>query len=582
MTVPHDPTAPDSSGNSPVPPEAASPQGPSGQGVDGPDGLPRARAVARDRFSLVWLLPLLALATGAWLAYQSWSQRGPIVTIELRTAAGLEAGKTRVRYKDVEIGEVTAIDVSDDLSRVIVRAELKHGAEKFLTDNTRFWVARPRVSVSRVSGLETLLSGAYVAIDPAPGRKGRRRFIGLSDPPVITTDEPGTRFRLRSDSLGSLNLGSPVYYRQIRVGQVIDYQLDEDGGAVTIGIFVARPHDRLVLTNTRFWNASGIEVKLGADGVRLDTESLMSVLLGGVSFDTPESLETKGAPASAEQFFPLYPSREDAHKRIYLHKERYRLVFSGSARGLNIGAPVLLRGIEIGQVLDVQLQFDSDAPDFVIAVLIEVEPERIAVEGDRDRQLAQDADVLQRLVAAGLRAQLKTGSLLTGQLYVDLDFHPEAPPAKLSRRGEHQVLPTLPAPLEAVTTKINRVLTRVEGLPLEAIGDDLRATTAGVRELIDSGVITRSLDELERTLRELRALSASLDDQIAPELAETLTEARRALASANALIQPDAPLNVEAVRAMRELSEAARSIRVMADYLQRHPEALIKGKGGGR
>ncbi|MGB5832187.1 MAG: MlaD family protein [Thiohalocapsa sp.] len=546
--------------------------------------LPEARVIKRDRLSLVWLLPVLAVLVGGWLAYKTLSEKGPTITIEFKTASGLQAGKTKVKFKDVDMGQVTAIDVSDDLSKVIVTAELNHGAEKFLTDKTRFWVARPRVTASRVSGLETLLSGAFVAIDPVGGGKQRRHFVGLPEPPVITTDEPGTLFKLRSPTLGSLNLGSPAYYRHIQVGQVIDYELDEDGRAVTIDVFITRPHDRLVLTSTRFWNASGIDFRLSADGVCFDTESLLSVLLGGVAFDNPDTLETEGAPAKPNQFFPLYPNRTEAHERVYLDKERYLLVFNGSVRGLSVGAPVLLRGFTIGQVLDIQLKFDAAQLDFAIPVLVEIEPERIGYSGPggRERVLADDPDILDKLVAAGLRGQLKTGSLLTGQLYVDLDFHEDAPPARLTRRGDYRVVPTLPTPLEAVTTQVNRILAKIDAFPIDKIGEELSATLAGTRELVDSAALKDSLSELELTLRQLRSLSLKLDQEIAPELSATLRDAQRTLKSANALIAPDAPLNAETVRTMQELSAAARSIRVMADYLERHPEALIQGKGGRR
>jgi paraquat-inducible protein B len=570
--------SPPEPGINPVPPDSAEPAP-----TDDLD-LPEAQLVKRDRISLVWLLPVLALLVGGWLAYKTLSERGPIITLEFKTAAGLTAGKTKVKFKDVDIGDVTAIDVSDDLSKVIVTAELTHGSEKFLTEGTRFWVARPRVTASRVSGLETLLSGAFIAIDPASGGKEKRHFVGLPEPPVITTDEPGTSFRLRSPTLGSLNLGSPVYYRHIRVGQVIDFELDKDGRAVTIEVFITRPHDKLVLATTRFWNASGIDMKLGADGVSVDTESLLSVLLGGVAFDNPDTLESDGAAAKPDQYFPLYPNRAEAHERVYLDKQRYLLIFGGSVRGLNIGAPVLLRGIKVGQVLDVQLKFDVDQLDFYIPVLIEIEPERIGFpDGDaRERVLAKDPDILDQLVAAGMRAQLKTGSLLTGQLYVELDFHKDAPPARLTQRGDYRVVPTMPTPLEAITTKVNRILAKVDAFPIDTIGSDLSATLAGAREVVDSAELKNSLTELEQTLRQLRKLSATLDDDIAPGLSSSLQEAQQALKNVNGLIAPDAPLNAETVRTMRDLSAAARSIRALADYLERHPEALIQGKGGSR
>ena len=546
----------------------------------GEEQLPEARVVRRERFSLVWLLPVIAVLVGGWLAWKTLAEQGPTITIAFKTASGLEAGKTKVKFKDVEMGQVTGIDFGPDLENVIVTAQLKHGTERYLTDKTRFWVARPRITASRVSGLETLLSGAYVAMDPVTKGKSARHFTGLTEPPVIATGEPGTQFKLRSPTLGSLNLGSPVYYRQIQVGQVVHHELDEDGEAVTIEVFVTRPYDKLVYSNTRFWNASGIDVHLGADGIQIDTESLVSVLLGGIAFDTLDTLETQGAPAAAGQYFPLYSSRERAHERVYLNRERYLLVFTGSVRGLSIGAPVLLRGIQIGKVLDIQLRFDPERLDFEIPVLVEVEPERISLSKEqRERLLEKDPNLLRRLVEQGLRGQLKTGSLLTGQLYVELDFFKDAAPAQLSMREGYRVLPTVPAPLEAVQGRISSILTKIDSFPLEKIGSDLTETLSSIRALVDSKALKGSLAELEQTLEHINAVAGQLDADVVPELDKTLSAARQALTDVSGMIGPDAPINVEMVRTMRDVSAAARSIRNFLDYLDRHPEALLRGKG---
>jgi paraquat-inducible protein B len=541
---------------------------------------PEARVVKADRISLVWLLPILALAVGGWLAYKTWSEQGPTITISFKSAAGLQAGKTKVKFKDVEIGQVSAIRVTDGLDGVEVEAQLTSGSAHYLTDKTRFWVARPRVTASQVSGLETLLSGAYIAIDPVTEGQSTRHFEGLVDPPVITTDEPGTRFRLRSPTLGSLNLGSPVYFRHIQVGQVVNYELDNDGGAVTIDVFVTKPHDRLVFVNTRFWNASGIDVSLSADGVTVDTESLLSLVLGGIAFDTPRMIETKGAPATADQFFPLYSNRRAAHERIYLNKQRYLMLFSGSVRGLSVGAPVLLHGIQVGEVLDIQLRFDPNRLSFSIPVLIEIEPERITVDEGVERALVNNSDLLKQLVASGMRGQLQTGNLLTGQLHVDLDFHPDAPSATLGKQGGYTVLPTVPAPIEAVATKVKNILAKIEAFPLEHIGDDLTAILARTRGLVEAEQPQQALTDLEQTIADLRSLAGQLDATMAPELTRLLRQADQTVANVNGLIGPEGPLSGETLRTMRDFGAAARSIRTFADYLDRHPEALIRGKGG--
>ena len=362
--------------------------------------LPQALTIRRARISIVWLIPLVALAIGGWLAYKTFAEQGPRIEIQFASAAGLQAGKTKVKFKDVDVGEVTAIDVSPDLKSILVTAQLKYGSNAYLTTHTRFWVERPRVTASRVSGLETLLSGPYIAIDPVSEGESARRFLGLEEPPLFTTAEAGRRFLLRSPTLGSLNISSPIYYRQIQVGQVVGHELEADGQAVDIEIFVSAPYDRLVYTNTRFWNASGLDFSISTAGIRVDTQSLLSVLIGGISFDTPDTIDGERKAAAPGEVLPLYQSREEAHETTYDHKERYLLYFKGSVNGLAVGAAVRLRGIAIGRVLDVQLIFNVEDYDFQIPVLVEVEPERIGVSGDPGK--IEQATVVERLVAKGL------------------------------------------------------------------------------------------------------------------------------------------------------------------------------------
>jgi paraquat-inducible protein B len=547
---------------------------------DLPDEQPQAVVRARSGISLVWLIPIVAIVIGGWLAAQALATRGLIVKIEFRTASGLEAGKTKVKFKDVDIGQVTAIDVSDDLKSVIVTAELRHGSDAYLTEKTRFWVERPRVTASGVTGLETLLSGSFIAIDPVRGGKESRRFQGLEEPPLFTTSEPGSRFQLRSPTLGSLNIGSPVYYRKIQVGQVAGFALDADGQAVSIDVFISDPNDRLVMSNSRFWNASGVDLSVSAAGVKLDTESLMSVVIGGVAFDTLDTIDGTGARAAPGQVFELYADREQAHETSYSHKERYLVFFEGSVRGLSVGAPVLLRGIRVGQVLDVQLQFDLDEVQFRIPVLIEIEPERVVVHGDRS-----DFDrtaMIKQLVARGLRAQLKTGSLITGQLYVELDLYPDAAPATVMRVNGNDVLPAIPGSLEALTSKVADIVDRLDAFPLEQIGTELTATLAGANTLVHSLEISDSLVELQATLAEVRGLAEQLNTGIAPELGATLQESTETLRGIRQMIEEGSPISVELRHALSEVTGAARSLRVLSDYLERHPEALLRGKGAGR
>ena len=347
-----------------------------------------AEAVIRQKrnFSIVWILPVVALIIGGWLVYKALTEKGPEITISFKTAEGLEAGKTKIKYKDVDIGIVDTIRLSDDLSHVILSANLVRAAERYLTEHTRFWVVRARLTASEISGISTLFAGAYIAIDP--GKEGllQKHFAGLERPPVVTADLPGRHFLLKAEKLGSLDIGSPVYYRQIRVGQVADYDLDDDGRHVTLKIFINDPHHKLVSKNSRFWNASGMDVSLDAGGIKVDTQSFVSMMIGGIAFSAPITFKSTQA-ASENDVFILYSNQQQAQEDAYRIKHHWVLNFKGSVRGLSPEAPVEFRGIPVGKVLSIASQFDMDAiqGEIVIPVLIETEPERYLDISKRNR-----------------------------------------------------------------------------------------------------------------------------------------------------------------------------------------------------
>ena len=537
--------------------------------------LPEAVVQRKKQISIVWIVPLAAILIGGWLAYKGLSEKGPEVTISFESAEGLEAGKTKLKYKDVEMGQVKTIRFNADLSRVLVTAELVKEAEPYLTENTRFWVVRPRVTASGVSGLGTIFSGAYIGMDPGKQGRPERNFKGLEIPPIVTTATPGREFILRATSLGSLDIGSPVYYRQIQVGQVVGYELDKEGQSLNIKVFINAPHDALVHKNTRFWNASGFDLKLDASGLKLNTESLVSIMMGGIAFDTPTSLES-GGPAEENQVFRLYETRESIFERTYPEKKYYILHFNESIRGLSVGAPVEFRGIKIGQVVDIKAEFNLETFSPRITVLIETEPQRWATIGKTTMDQKQE---IENLVAKGLRAQLKTGSLLTGQLFVDVDFHPEAPKAQIKYGQNFPELPTIPAPLQIITARVNELLNKIEKLPIEQMGKDLGDTLQNVKRLSESKQLLEAVQALNETLQHTRQLMQNLDSNVAPAIGSTLDQAQKTLISVQGTLGKDAPLQHELRQALKELAEAARGIRILTDYLERNPDSLIYGKG---
>jgi paraquat-inducible protein B len=526
--------------------------------------IPEAIAARNRHWSLplVWIIPLLAALIGGGLAVKAILDRGPAITINFKTAEGLEAGKTRIKFKEVDIGLVKAIDLSDDRASVIVTAELKKKAETLLVDDTRFWVVRPRVAAGGVSGLGTLLAGSYIGMDAGKSERARWDFTGLEVPPLVTGDLPGRQFVLQADDLGSLEIGSPVYFRRVEVGRVVAFELGPDGSEVTLKIFVNAPYDKYVTSSTRFWHASGIDLSFDASGVKINTESLTTLILGGIAFQTP-AFGQKGSAAEEGTVFTLFSDRTLAMKRPDLAVETYVLVFHESVRGLSVGAEVDFRGVVIGEVSAIQVDYDDRNKDIAMAVEVSLYPDRLA---RRARQAIggtrTSPATLEAFVARGFRAQLRTGSLISGQLYIAFDFFPGAAPVKLDLSKRPLELPTIPGSLQELQESVVQIVKKLDKVPLDQISRDLR----------------RTLHSLGKTLDSMDSLVKGLDRDLAPEARSTLADARRTFAAAERTLAADAPLQHDAREALREVARAAQALRALADTLERRPEALIRGK----
>ncbi len=339
---------------------------------------PEAVVQTKRSFSIIWVVPIIALLIGGWLTFKAMTEKGPVITITFETAEGLEAGKTKIKFKDVEVGKVTDITLNADRSNVVVSVEMTPDAKPYLTEKTQFWVVRATVAAGKISGLGTLLSGAYIGINPSSEGEKTRRFKGLEKPPVLTEKLPGQHYTLEAHSLDSLDIGSPVYYRGIKVGQVVEYHFNEDAESVLIKVFVNAPYHEKVRQNTRFWNASGIDMTMDATGIKLNTQSLVSIMLGGVAFDLRQH-DPPGEAAKKNHKFMLYPDQESSKQESYEIKRYYAMYFDQSVRGLSPGAPVEIKGIQVGEVVSVKLQFDQSTLDFRIPVVIALEPERLDV-----------------------------------------------------------------------------------------------------------------------------------------------------------------------------------------------------------
>lgn len=516
--------------------------------------VPESRAIARKqtRLSLVWIIPIVAVLIGVWVAVARIRSEGPKITIVFASADGLEAGKTKIYYRGVDVGILRTLRLSRDHRRVVALAQMAPGTEDFLVNDTKFWVVRPRISGANVTGLGTLISGAFIGMEIGSSQRAKRDFVALDTQPVVTGDVPGRFFVLKTPDLGSLDNGTPLFFRRLQVGEVASYGLDKDGRSFTVKVFVKSPYDQYVTANTRFWQASGIDLQLSANGLSVQTQSLLSILIGGVAFETPANGQILPA-AAANTVFTLFDNRAKAFEQPARNPQTFELTFNESVRGLAPGAPVEFRGVKVGEVADVSARIDLKTLEFQVPVIIHLDAQRLGV---RVVDLKPGADfaalrrkLIDALVARGVRAQLRTGNLLTGSTFVAFDYFPDAPRTTIDWSQVPVQLPTTSGQLEATEKQVTEIIKKLNRMPLDRIGDELLKTIA----------------DLHQTL-----ISAN----------QTLVAARGTLENANSLVGPNSAQAQQLSETLAEVSRAARSLRVLTDYLDRHPEAIVRGKRG--
>jgi paraquat-inducible protein B len=510
--------------------------------------VPEAKTVPkkRTRISLVWVIPIVAAVAGVWIAVTKILERGPEITIVFTSGDGLEANKTKIEYDGLEIGKLSSIRFAEDHKHVIATAEMSPKTKDFLVKDMKFWVVKPRMSGLNVTGLGTLISGYYIGVQLGQSKEKERSFTALESPPV-GGDMQGRFFQMESRELGSLGEGTPIYFRQIQAGQVVSYQLDKDGKGLNVKIFIQSPYDQFVTPDTRFWQASGVNVSLTAAGLHVQTESVMSILAGGIAFETPLT-DSPQPPAPADTMFTLFNDRSEAFRPPPRDPHAYLLIFKQSVRGLTVGAPVEMNGIQIGEVTDIQAQFDAKTAIFSVPVTISVDPARFGVkflnlpQGDVPGENHKRS--MDTMVARGLRAELKTGNLISGSLFIAVNFYPDEPQVTLDWSQEPVQLPTQSGKLE-----------------------DIEDTVA---DLLNN--LNKTVTNLDMTVSSARGTLTNTD--------KLLTSTDKLMGNANQLIAPNSVLNAELNNVLQQGGDAAQALRVLLDYLERHPEALIHGKPG--
>jgi len=537
------------------------------------------------QLSLVWIVPLVAALLGIYLAYGYYRDLGPLVSIRFATADGLIEGKTSIRFRDVNIGQVEAIRLSKDLNSVVVQARMSPDSRRFLNDKARFWVVRPRVETGGISGLGTLLSGAYIQVDSVPGGEFSEDFTGLEEPPLTDEGAPGLRLVLRSSEAGYVSVGSPVYYREVKVGRVEARRFLSNYQGVEFDLFIDAPHHEIVRNTTRFWYLSGFDFSVSSEGFRVNTPSLEALAQGGIAFDVLEEYAFPEPVASGHEFM-LFASREEAREAILLEagvRTQFTVYFNGSVRGLSAGAPVEFRGVQVGTVSEIGLSYDEVLETVRVPVIIELQPER--VRGFQDNDI-DEGDIIKNAISQGMRAKLELGNLLTGQLYVSLDIYRGKRGPDVLARSESgmPILPSVPSDLDQLTSGVQRVLARVDGLPVQQLFDtslsvveQANALLTGLNDAEIAEDIDGAVYAADATFKEYWRLASESRKDLT-QLTERLQGLLNVGGESVAGIAPDSPLYYNVLNTLKDIQSAARAVQLVAESVEKKPEEFLFGK----
>jgi len=518
------------------------------------------------RFNPIWVIPVVAVIIGLYMVIHTKLTEGPEIAIQFNTAEGLEAGKTKLRYRDVDVGLVESVSLSDSMDKVVVTAKMDKSAEDMLREDTRFWVVRARVGAGAISGLGTILSGAYLQLDPGNGpRNKKQEYVGLEVPPLTPADAPGVRLTLYTDQAGSLSAGDSILYNGYKVGRIEGVTFDVEQKVVKYDAFIDAPFNDLVNTNTRFWDVSGVSVDATASGIHVKTGSLETILLGGIAFgDLPGLPPAEKAVSGA--VFKLSASYQELAEDPFQQRIYYVAEFEQSLRGLNPGAPVEYRGMQIGRVERILIKelmsMGEAARGKPIPVLIYLEPARFGLP-DSEQSVERMREALAVSLKSGMRASLQTGSLLTGALYINIDWYKDEPAVETAEFDGYPVMPTIPSGLGRLEQQIGSLLDKLNNLPLEPVVNNASSALA---------TLDGSLASLTATMNSLQLILDKEGSKSLPgELSDTLAELRQTLST----LSPDSPMGQSISNSVFELNRTLRNLEELTRTLSEKPNSLV-------
>ncbi|HEY1926879.1 MAG TPA: MlaD family protein [Caulobacteraceae bacterium] len=552
---------------------------------DTPSAPPRlsAREIRSRWPGLVWAVPIAALIVVLYLAINAMTHTGVDAVIVFASGAGATPGDTKVVYRGVQVGHVISVGLDKDRHSVDVKVRIDRRLKRELNTSTVFWIEGATFSLTDLSSIKAAVAG--VTIDMATGNGGQpqRRFTGLDSPPPILPDAKGTAFWLKTDNLGPVQKGSNIIYRGMQVGKVAEVEVrgPED---LRAELFVLRPYDQLVRPGSLFWSESPLKISLSGAGVGASFNP--AAALGAVSFETPEELRSQ-PPAQAGATFALYDNQARAFGEGVGPQVLYTIDFPKAVGDVAVGAPVMLDGFQVGAVKAVEIQVNPDTGHIAAPVTISIEPVRLHLQGvtpPADGNWRQIVDhAMGALVSHGYRARLGQSPPLLGARRVSLEPVSGVSAAHLIFGGDYPRLPSAPsADIGSLADKANTLFDQLNAVPIAEIGENARQVTGRLAQILKSGKIDDAVNKLDDTLDQADKMVREARPQVGPlitSLRHAADQLDQTAASANSMLGGQgASQDSSLPEALRQLSDAARSIRALADYLQRHPEAVLQGK----
>ena len=521
----------------------------------------------QNSISAIWIVPIVALVIALWMLFQFINNKGPEITIIMPTAEGINIGKTEIKSLNVKVGMVTDITLSENYDHIKIKAQMNKDTERMLNDKTQFWVVKPRVGSAGISGLETILSGAYIQIQPGESTTKKLDFTALELPPITPLSSKGVRVLLSHDKAGKLNIGDPVSYQGFTVGRVEKTSFDLAEKKALYQLFIFEPYDGLLLSGSQFWLTSGIDVKLNADGFNVQVDSLQSLLSGGVTFGIPAG-EDVGQPFDDELVkLPLFDNYEQVKEGLYKQYVKFIMEFDESIRGLTAGAPVEYRGIRIGTVLEAPYDVafsENNASSNKIQILVKLELGRLFDKGS-NISLNTFQQAFEQHFKNGLKGKLETGNLLTGALFVDTEFDAPEPNFKMTEVGKYNVFPTKKGEFAMVQQQLSSLFNKVNDLPLnDAVESMARSMNSLDKALVSANTTIKNLNGL---------VSEEATQNLPADIQTSLKQLQKTLDG----FSPNSVMYNDLEQTMKKFEQVMSELQPVLKQINDKPNSLIFG-----